>query len=605
MGDHMKPHSAGARRLCIGLLGAVLPLMASCNSMQQTFNPDRDPGAVLREYRQRMTEQRVQAEEDADAKSHRSPEQLLGDGDRYRSAGDISGALFSYLSAHELRPERIEPNVRIAYLHLRDDPNRAEMIFDQLVADYPGQADLLIGLALARIGQGKLAAARGVLEQAIELAPESVAAHCSLGVVLDQMGEFVPAQVAYQRAHELRPTDAYILNNLGVSFLFTGEHVMAANAFQRAVHLEPRDPSVHNNHGLALGLLGRYHEALEAFRTHMDEAEAQNNLGYLYYLNGDYEGALEHYELALDVRGESIFRVLHNIEVAQQGLRTIPDDWDEGDSGALGDPAAAEGETGTAGDPAAAVHAEALPLAAEPADDSLEAFLARKVGAPAEEFGAPGGQEVAVPDDGIEATPVADSAGLRELEEAQIAAPPEFAKELSPIVEPVPPLAEDSPGKAPEEVATEDAPVLEPVEIATENAPALEPVEIVTEGAPALEPVEIATENAPALEPVEIVTEGAPILEPVPPLAEDVQPVEAVELAAPGTENGGHSGADAWALEAISEGIEVEVGAQPALEPAPSEPDLAGALATDTEEDTAGTPSAEIPQPPVAGAAIL
>ena len=87
-----------------------------------------------------------------------------------------------------------------------------------------------------------------------------------------------------------------------MSLLHTGEFGAAAEALEQPARLQPRDAAVWNNLGVARGRLGRYDAALAAFRKAGAELSAQNNLGYVHYLNGDYDGALEVYEAALHAR---------------------------------------------------------------------------------------------------------------------------------------------------------------------------------------------------------------------------------------------------------------------------------------------------------------
>jgi Flp pilus assembly protein TadD len=254
----------------------------------------------------------------APAQAKESFEEKLAKGDRLRSAGQEKEALFSYLAAVRMKPDDPAPRARIGLMHLRDDPERSEGIFRGILQQEPDSASALTGLGLSLLGQDRAAEARAPLERAVELDPESALALSALGIVCDRLGD--PASgMHYQRlAAERRPGDPSILNNLGASCLLDGDLECAEGAFREALLLDPQDPTLHNNLGLALARQRRYGDALDAFRRGGSERAALNNLGWGYYLNGDYDAAVTQYEKALLVQGESelAVKVLDNLKLA-------------------------------------------------------------------------------------------------------------------------------------------------------------------------------------------------------------------------------------------------------------------------------------------------
>jgi Flp pilus assembly protein TadD len=254
----------------------------------------------------------------APAEAGESFDEKLAKGDRLRSSGQESEALFTYLAALRMKPEDPAPRERIALLHLREDPERSEVIFRGLLQKDPESVPALTGLGLALVAQDRAEEARAPLERAVEIDPDSALALSALGIVCDRLGD--PASgMHYQRlAAERRPGDPSILNNLGASCLLDGDLECAEGAFREALVLDPQDATLHNNLGLALARQRRYADALDAFRKGGSERAALNNLGWGYYLNGDYGGAVAQYEKALLVQGEAdlTVRVLDNLKLA-------------------------------------------------------------------------------------------------------------------------------------------------------------------------------------------------------------------------------------------------------------------------------------------------
>jgi superkiller protein 3 len=114
----------------------------------------------------------------------------------------------------------------------------------------------------------------------------------------------------------LAPDDADIANNLGISHFLAGDADLAEVAFREAAVLNRRDPAYLNNLGIALGRQSRYEEALAVFRSAGNEQAAENNLAYIYFLNGSLDDAIAHYELALQAEGDEELKVLRNLNAA-------------------------------------------------------------------------------------------------------------------------------------------------------------------------------------------------------------------------------------------------------------------------------------------------
>ena len=245
-------------------------------------------------------------------------EDRLHRGDLLRSSGDYAGAMWHYLQAHELAPQDSVPITRMASLHLLSEPRQAESIFRKLIGEHPENGAAHTGLGLALLERQDWTAARESLAHAVELSPRSAAAYSALGVCLDRMGEHDDARAAYRSATTLHPSYYEALNNLGVSYLTTEEFGAAVETLVRASQQQDRDPAVFNNLGLALGRLERYGEALAAFRRGGAEQAARNNLGFVHYLNGSYDRAIEEYERALLSDGDQRLLVLRNLRAARR-----------------------------------------------------------------------------------------------------------------------------------------------------------------------------------------------------------------------------------------------------------------------------------------------
>lgn len=295
------------------LIGLVLLLaLSGCANFGQS-DPDQ--------YREMLEVQRERERAMAMAEPAKQPapdtvEERIAEGDRYAATDDPAHAYWQYLEAHRLDPKHPDPLVRLGYVALKEDSERAASLFARAVELAPERADAHAGLGLARLLQGRLPEARAALERAVELDPSSWAAHDALGVVYALEDDGERGREQGQRAIELSPRDARIVNNLGVSYLEDQNWLEAERAFRTATLLDPSVPAYYNNLGLVLGRQERYEEAMRAFERFGDEQAAYNNLGYAYYLNADYTKAVEHYERALHAKGSDRERVLRNLQEA-------------------------------------------------------------------------------------------------------------------------------------------------------------------------------------------------------------------------------------------------------------------------------------------------
>ncbi len=369
-----------ALAVAAGLSGCALFARGGLSKEEKQLDPRYRAVLEAQKARSSATPARAPAE------ANESFEEKIAKGDRLRGSGQESEALFTYLSALRMKPQDPAPRERIALIHLREDPERSEVIFRGLLQKEPESVPALTGLGLALLAQDRADEARAPLERAVELDPDSALALSALGIVCDRLGD--PASgMHYQRlAAERRPGDPSILNNLGASCLLDGDLECAEGAFREALVLDPQDPTLHNNLGLALARQRRYAEALAAFRKGGSERAALNNLGWAHYLNGEYDAAVAQYEKALLVQGEAelTVKVLDNLKTALAAReKSAPTAAAESTQAPAAAEAPAASEPATAAQPAPA------------SNEAVEGAAQAPSAAPATELPTPAAQEPA------------------------------------------------------------------------------------------------------------------------------------------------------------------------------------------------------------------
>jgi tetratricopeptide (TPR) repeat protein/peroxiredoxin len=128
-------------------------------------------------------------------------------------------------------------------------------------------------------------AARKVLEQALQVAPDDAEANYSLGMVFAQTGDNEKAYEHLQRALKARPDYPEALNNLGVLYLVTRRRDEAVASFEECIRVAPAFDQAYLNLARVYALEGARDKArsvlLDLLKQHPDHPQAKEMLGQL------------------------------------------------------------------------------------------------------------------------------------------------------------------------------------------------------------------------------------------------------------------------------------------------------------------------------------
>jgi tetratricopeptide (TPR) repeat protein len=221
-------------------------------------------------------------------------------------------------------------NLAAALLEAGDNA-AAEQHYEQAIG-YRPQEIVYDGLALALIGQGKLAAATRAAESAVKANPNSAEALAMLGSVELSRGDTANADRALSRSLRLKPAPA-VAARLALA---RGQLDQARAHFAEAIEADPRDADLRNDYAAVLARLGSDAEARsqyeEALAINSNSYDARMNYGALLSRLGRNDAAAQqfadaarlrprspepHVYLALLEAGEHRFDLAsHNIESA-------------------------------------------------------------------------------------------------------------------------------------------------------------------------------------------------------------------------------------------------------------------------------------------------
>src|SRR2546421_396810 len=133
------------------------------------------------------------------------------------------------------------------------------------VPDDDGTARGCLERGRALLQEGDLNDAIAELSRAVSLDPRLSQAHSLLAVAYDQKGLHDRAQDSYKHAIDANENDPQAQNNLGYSLYLNGNYRAAVDRLKRAARLAPTDARILNNLALAQVRLGKYDDAYPNF----------------------------------------------------------------------------------------------------------------------------------------------------------------------------------------------------------------------------------------------------------------------------------------------------------------------------------------------------
>ncbi len=252
----------------------------------------------------------------------------------------------------KLPPDRLEA---LGELSLQNrDFESCLLRFLEILKDNPARYDLRYKVGVIFLLSGQLEAARRELAFVLLHRPEMLEAHEALGLVHLQEKQYPLAIREFQVVAAQDPKRAKARYLLGVSLLEAGQAAQAITHLKVAVDLEPRQVSplialgdaylrnkdyqqaltclkqgqslapqnqkLNYHLGLVLAALKRYPEALAAFLKAGDEAQAYNNIGVHYFMEGSYEEAARCFQRALELRPTFYSEAKANLKRALEKL---------------------------------------------------------------------------------------------------------------------------------------------------------------------------------------------------------------------------------------------------------------------------------------------
>ena len=181
---------------------------------------------------------------------------------------------------------------------------------------------LAVGCAPPEVTSAKLymnnqdyPAAREALEKAVVLYPDNAEAHRIFGDLESSQGNWAEAKLHYDRARQLSPIQKVEVDRIlegfwqqyyndGVAFIGRQDYESAIRSTEIATILIPERPSAWTNLGAIYGNMGEYDKAVEMYNMVLEydpgNTLARQNIGFMSYNDQEYTEAVSYLEPLID-----------------------------------------------------------------------------------------------------------------------------------------------------------------------------------------------------------------------------------------------------------------------------------------------------------------
>lgn len=236
----------------------------------------------------------------------------------YANQGRQELALEQYSRAAMLDPNLMQARYQRGLLLLEKNlPAPALEEFKAVMQISPDYAPGYASAGRVYFLNGLYPEAEKLFDKALQIDPELLDAYDHLGAIHNYNKQYEKALGTFQKALLINPNASYLYNNLGLAYSMLGRDADAVEAFRKAVMQGAPSSKAYNNMGLALCRLGKYREGLEAFRAASGEAAGWNNLGYFFFLDGQYTRAIKSFEKAIELEPTYYERAAENLKRAR------------------------------------------------------------------------------------------------------------------------------------------------------------------------------------------------------------------------------------------------------------------------------------------------
>lgn len=310
------------RRLGMGfLVGALVVLGSQCarNQPASQVKPLKArQAALLQEAYAPLPPQPGSREPEGEL----TPERLEALGDLLLERCQYSESLVQYLQILKEDPKRYEVKYKVAVIYLiggQFEPARKEL--QEILAARPEMLEAREALGLTYLEEKKYPQAVSLFQEVLRQDSQRQRTYHLLGLAYLAQNHPKEAIRVMEKGLLLNDKHEPLLTSLGQAYVQLKDYPRALLYLKKAQALNPKGKKVNEQLGMALAGMKRYSEAFEAFLVAGDEAQAYNNIGVHYFLEGRYEDAAKCFQRALDLRPTFYQEAKINLQRALEKLQ--------------------------------------------------------------------------------------------------------------------------------------------------------------------------------------------------------------------------------------------------------------------------------------------
>ena len=314
--------SAGGWRWSLVLVISVV-LGSSCS----LFKKQPDPMQAMN-VRMKQAAKLQEAYDPVSAKPAPGAEEKLPP-ERQEALGDLllekrqyEGSMVHYMKILKENPERADIRYKVGVILLLNGQNQAaRQELNTVLAAEPQMLEAREALGLTYLEEKQYPQAIRNFQEVLNQDGSRAKTRHLLGIAYLAQDNPREAVRVLERASSQSSSNVAVLSTLGQAYLKLKEYDKALACLKRGQRLAPDDKKINLNMGMALAGLKRYPEAFDAFVKAGDEAQAYNNIGVHYYMDGRYEDAAKCFQKALELRPTFYEEAKTNLQRALEKLQ--------------------------------------------------------------------------------------------------------------------------------------------------------------------------------------------------------------------------------------------------------------------------------------------
>ncbi len=231
------------------------------------------------------------------------PDRLEALGDLSLESRDYETSLLHYLHILKEQPDNYKLRYKVGVIFLligQWEAARQELA--RVLVSQPQMLEAHEALGLVHLEEKQYGLAIEEFRQVLAQEPDRARTRYLLGVTHLAAGRPRDAIPVLEAAAAQNPRSPATFCALGQAYIDLKDYNKAVTWLKKGRELAPQHQKINQQLGTALAAQHRYPEALDAFRLAGDEAQAYNNIGVYYYMEGRYEEAAKCFQRALELR---------------------------------------------------------------------------------------------------------------------------------------------------------------------------------------------------------------------------------------------------------------------------------------------------------------